>query len=91
MSYSSLILSIALACDDYLEAVNPLRARSRNAGDAVATRGNQGVSGMISMGRLSAHERTTHPEPPLALPKMPDLLPELVTSSSPSIHKPART
>jgi hypothetical protein len=34
------MLSIASSRDNYLEAVDPLRARSRNTGNAVTTRGN---------------------------------------------------
>ena len=34
------MLSITSSCDNYLEAVNPLRTRSRNTRNAVATRGN---------------------------------------------------
>ena len=48
VSCSWVMLSISLSCDYYLEAVDPLPARSRNAGDAVATRGYQGVSGIVS-------------------------------------------
>jgi hypothetical protein len=48
VSHEPGMLSINSSCDYYLEAVNPLPARTRNACDGVAARGNQGVPGMIS-------------------------------------------
>ena len=44
VSCSSVMLTIISPCNYYLEAVDPLPASSRDACDAIATGGNQGVS-----------------------------------------------
>ena len=48
VSCSSVTLTIILPCNYYLEAVDPLPASSRDACNAIATRSNQGVSGVFS-------------------------------------------
>lgn len=81
-----------LPCDDYLKPIYPCAGRTRNSGETVASRGHQGMSLLFVRDRNQPSVgEMTHPEPPLALPKTPDLRPVLVKISMPSIQRPART